>query len=161
MEAVLHCGMQAFCFCGFSCCRTQDLGAWASVVVAPRLNSWGSRAQAQKLWLMGSLPGPGIKAIFPALAGRFLSTVLCGKSWFWYFEYVGWLPHGIIILNISLWSLSTSAGLPDHGASSSQKPPAQNFTNRFWHVWDQSQHLLHTPHKFFVLGFYFSWNNKA
>ena len=160
--------MQAFYCGGFSRCRAQDLGAQASVVVALRLNSWGSRAQAQKLWHMGLLApqhvkssGAGIKAMSPALAGRFLSTVLPGKSWFGYFEYVGWLPHRITILSVSLWLLSTSSGLPDHGASSSEQPPAQNFTNHFWHVWDQSQHLLHTLHKSFVLGFYFSWNNKT
>ena len=30
---------------GFSCCGAQVLGAWASVVVAHRLNSCGSQAQ--------------------------------------------------------------------------------------------------------------------
>ena len=28
-----------------------------------------------------NLPGPGIKPVFPALAGRFLSTVSPGKSY--------------------------------------------------------------------------------
>ena len=48
----LHCCAWAFCSCveqashcsGFSCCRAQALGAWASLVVACGLSSCGSRA---------------------------------------------------------------------------------------------------------------------
>ena len=57
------------------------------------------------------------------------------NAWVGYFEYVGYLPRGImlIVLNVSILSLSTT-GLPDLGASSSKKSPARNFTNHFWHV---------------------------
>ena len=40
----LHCGAWASHCSGFSCCRAQDLGAWASVVVARGLSSCGARA---------------------------------------------------------------------------------------------------------------------
>ena len=58
--------------------RAQPLAAWASVVVALRLRSSGTRA-----WLphsMWNLPGPGIKPVSSALVDRFLSTALPGKS---------------------------------------------------------------------------------
>ena len=75
---------------GFSC-RTQVLGAQASVVAARRLRSCGSWAPewgvfisccapAQLLHGMWNLPGPGIKPVSPALASRFLATALPGKS---------------------------------------------------------------------------------
>ena len=38
------CGARASHCSGFSCCRAQALGAWASVVVACRLSSCGSQA---------------------------------------------------------------------------------------------------------------------
>lgn len=86
------------------------------------------------------------------------------KVLFGYFEYVSYLPRGItlIVLNISIWSLSTSTGIPDCGALSSKKSPAQNFTNYFDKL-DQLQHLLHTLHKY-IFAFwlcYLSWNNTA
>ena len=78
-----HCG-------GFSCCGAQALGMWASVVVAHRLSSCGSRAQL--LHSMWDLPGPGIKPVTPALAGGFLTTVPPGKSLYDVFEnYFGML----------------------------------------------------------------------
>ena len=45
--ATLHCG-------GFSCCRAQALGTWASVVVAHRLSSCGSRALERRLSSCGA-----------------------------------------------------------------------------------------------------------
>ena len=42
--SALHCGAQASPHGGFSCCGTRALGARASVVVAHRLSSCGSRA---------------------------------------------------------------------------------------------------------------------
>ena len=42
-----HCG-------GFSCCRAQALGAWASVVVARGLSSSGSRALEHRLSSCGT-----------------------------------------------------------------------------------------------------------
>ena len=40
----------------------------------------------------------------------------------------------LFLINVLTCSLSTSIGLPNHGASSSEKYQAQNFTNHFWHV---------------------------
>ena len=86
----LRCGAQASHCRGFSCCAAQALGARASVVVARgliscglpalecRLSSCGARAQL--LLGMWDLPGPGLEPMFPALAGRFLTTAPPGKS---------------------------------------------------------------------------------
>ena len=62
----------------------------ASVVVARRLSSCGSRALecrlsscgawAQLLHGMWDPPGPGLEPMFPVLAGRLLTTVPPGKS---------------------------------------------------------------------------------
>ena len=73
---------------GFSCCGAQALGVRASAVVAWGLSSCGSQALehrlsscgAQLLCSMWDLPGPGLKAMSPALAGRFLTSVPPGKS---------------------------------------------------------------------------------
>ena len=62
---------------GFSSCGTWAQQLWLA----------GSRARAQQLWCTGfvaprhvDLPGPGIKPVSPALAGRFLITRPPGKS---------------------------------------------------------------------------------
>ena len=80
---------------GFSCCRARALGARASVVVACRLSSFGSRALECRLsscstwaYLLRDtwyLPWPGIEPVSPALAGGFLTTAPTGKSqrFFW------------------------------------------------------------------------------
>ena len=85
------CGTWASHHGGFSYCRTQVLGAWASVVAAHELSSCGSQAlqhsgfsscgaQAQKFFHdMCSLPWPGIESMSPEFAGGFLSTVPPGK----------------------------------------------------------------------------------
>ena len=88
--ATLHCSARVSHCGGFSCCRARALGVWASVVVARRLSSCGSRALecrlsscgtwAQLLHGMWDLPGPGLEPMSPALAGRFLTTVPPGKS---------------------------------------------------------------------------------
>ena len=62
---------------------------WASVVVAHGLSSCGSWALERRLSScdargkllhgMWDLPGPGIKAMSPALAGGFLTTAPRGK----------------------------------------------------------------------------------
>ena len=87
--ATLHCSAQASHCSGFSCCRARALGAWASVVVARGLSSCSSwalehrlsscGARAQLLRGMWDLPGPGLEPVFPALAGRFLTTAPPGK----------------------------------------------------------------------------------
>ena len=75
---------------GFSCCRAQALGAWASVAAAHGLSSCSSRALERRLSSCGAraqllhhtcyLPGPGIKPVSPALAGGFLTTAPPGNS---------------------------------------------------------------------------------
>ena len=88
--ATLCCGAWASHYGGFSCCRAQALGAWASVVVARGLSSCGSRAlerrlsscgaRAQLLRGMWDLPRPGLEPVSAALAGGFLSTAPPGQS---------------------------------------------------------------------------------
>ena len=87
--ATLHCSVQASHCGGFSCCRAWALGARASVAVARSFSSCGSWALEHRLSSCGSwaqllhgmwdLPGPGLKPMSPALAGRFLTTVPPGK----------------------------------------------------------------------------------
>ena len=88
--ATLPCGAQASHYSGFSCFRAPALGTQSSVL-APRglrscglwdlehrLNSCGPGASLPRgMW---NVPGPGIKPMFLALAGGFLSTVPPGKS---------------------------------------------------------------------------------
>ena len=52
--ATLLCGEQASHCGGFSCCRAQALGVWASVVVARGLSSCGSRALEHRLRSCGA-----------------------------------------------------------------------------------------------------------
>ena len=77
-----HCG-------GFFCCGARALGVRASVVASDRLSSCGMRAlerrlsscgaRAQLLRGMWDIPRPGLKPVFPALAGGFLITAPPGK----------------------------------------------------------------------------------
>ena len=66
----LHCNVQASQCGGFSC-GAQAVSARVSVVVAYRPSCSAA---------CGYLPRPGIEPMFPALAGRFLSTAPPGKS---------------------------------------------------------------------------------
>ena len=52
--ATLCCGVQASHCGGFSCCRAQAVGTWASVVVARRLRSCGSQALELRLSSCGT-----------------------------------------------------------------------------------------------------------
>ena len=63
---------------GLSCCGARAPGVRASAVVARGLSSCG--AWAQFVHGMWDPPGPGIKPVSPALAGRFSTTVPPGKS---------------------------------------------------------------------------------
>ena len=63
------------------------------------------------------------------------------------------LPRGIrIVLNVSIWSLSISAGLPDRGASSREKSPARKCANTS-DMFPLSQHLLHALRASYFLCF--------
>ena len=77
----LSCCARASHCCSFSWCRAQALGCRLQELWLP-----GSRAQAHLRWCMGlvplrhaDLPGPGIKPVSPALAGRFFTTEPLGK----------------------------------------------------------------------------------
>ena len=67
---------------GFSCCRAWALHAGfsscGSQALQHTLSSCGSWAQL--LHGMQDFPGPGLEPMSPALAGRFLTTALPGKS---------------------------------------------------------------------------------
>ena len=90
----LHCCSQAFPSCskqgllfscgGFSCCRAWAPDAQASVVAAPRLQSTGSVVAVHGLHCSAACGiFPGIKPMFPALAGGFLSAAPPGRSHIW------------------------------------------------------------------------------
>ena len=88
--ATLRCSAWASHCSGFSCCGAQALGIRASAVAARGLSICGSRALEHRLsscgswaWLLRDtwdLPGPGLEAVSPALAGGFLTTAPPGKS---------------------------------------------------------------------------------
>ena len=61
----------------------RKLRSCGSRALERRLSSCGTRAQLLRgMWY---LPGPGLKPVFPALAGRFLTTVPLGKPPVWKF----------------------------------------------------------------------------
>ena len=72
--------------------------------------------------------------------------------------------HWLFSVNVSIWLLSVSTGLPDHGLLSNEKSPARNLQTTF-DMFSQSHHL-DTLHNFFFFffcfsaRFYLSWNNK-
>ena len=78
-QAFSICGEQGLLFIavrrshrgGLSCCGAWALGTQASAVVAHRLSCSAA---------CGIFPRPGIEHVFPALAGRFLTTGPLGKS---------------------------------------------------------------------------------
>ena len=86
----LPCGAWTSHCDGFSGCGAQALVAWASEVAAYGLSSCSlqvlkSRLSSCGTWTqspcnMWNLPRPGIEPLFPALAGKFLSTMPPGKS---------------------------------------------------------------------------------
>ena len=87
--ATLRCHVRASHCSGFSCCGARALGVRASVVVAQRLSSCGSRALERRLSSCGArvyllrgmwdLRRPGLEPMSPALAGGFLTTAPPGK----------------------------------------------------------------------------------
>ena len=73
--------------------------------------------------------------------------------------------HWLLSINVSIWQLSTSTGLPDRGASSSEKSLAWNFANHFWiYPISHSTFSIYSTNLslFFAIQLcYLSWNNKA
>ena len=84
--ATLRCGARASRCGGFSCCKAWALGIWASVAVACRLSSCGTRAQL----LHGTWDPsrPGIEPVFPALAGGFSTTVPLRKPLIIFYKWL-------------------------------------------------------------------------
>ena len=90
------CGVWASHCSGFSC-GTPALSSWASVTAAHGLSSCIPQAlecglsscgtKALVACSMWHLSRPRIKPVYPALAGRFLSTVLPGKSFIILIKY--------------------------------------------------------------------------
>ena len=71
-RGAIHCGVQVSHCGGFSCCREQGY----------RCTGFSScDTQAYLLHSMWDFPGPGIKPVSPALAGRFLTTRPPGKPY--------------------------------------------------------------------------------
>ena len=87
--ATLCCGAWASHCCGFPCCGARALGTRASAVAAHRLGSCGSWALESGAVVVahglscsaacGNLPRPGLEPVYPALAGRLLTTAPPGK----------------------------------------------------------------------------------
>ena len=98
-------GSWAFHCSGFSCCRalargSKDFSSYSPRALEHGLSSCGT--QAQLLWDMWDLPGPGIEPVSPASAGRFFTTELSGKPR----TLFSWTHFIIAIRNQSLISLS-------------------------------------------------------
>ena len=77
-------------------------------------------------------------------------------AWSGYFEYVTPLSHGTTLtvlnnVNVSIWLLSTSTGLPNCGTQSS-KSPAWNFAKQFWHVQSITRLSPYTAKIFFCIS---------
>ena len=96
VEATLHCGAQASHCGGFSHGRARAPGARASVVVACRLSTCGSRAPERRLSSCGARaqllrgpwdpPGPGLEPVSPALAGGLSTAAPPGKPLYFFFK---------------------------------------------------------------------------
>ena len=70
------------------------------------------------------------------------------------------MKHWLFSINVSIWLLSTSTGLPNQGALSSKKSQTWNFANHFWHIWSVTAPSPYTAQIFFFafqLCFYLSW----
>ena len=74
----------------------------------------------------------------PDLDTLSMSAISC-VVWHWLFPIYIWI-----------WSLSISTGLTNHGASSSEKSLAQNFTNHFYVIWSVIPPSPYTAQIFFV-----------
>ena len=60
------------------------------------------------------------------------------------------VDHWLFSVNVLIWSLSTSTGLPDRGTSSSMNSPEWNLANLFWHVQSVTVPSPYTAHKSFL-----------
>ena len=99
-------GTQASHCCGFSCCKTgrrlcglQQSWHEGSVVAAYGLQITGSVAVAHRAYLFHDIWDPlrpGIKPMFPALAGRFFTTELPGK------------PQSFLLPSDFLWGFTST-----------------------------------------------------
>ena len=71
-------GLGCFAWAPLVAVHSSSCGVWASVVAVCGLSNWSTPAQL--LCGMWDLPGPGIKPVSPALAGRLLTTGPPGNS---------------------------------------------------------------------------------
>ena len=71
--------------------RHAGLSSCGSQALEHRLRSCDARAQLPHgMW---DLPGPGLEPVFPALAGKFLTTAPPGKSLSFFFETLPLASH--------------------------------------------------------------------
>ena len=88
--------LQGACDSAAAACGLTSFGPWA---LEHRLDSCRTRAQLLcAIWL---LPGPGIKPVSPALAGRFLTTEPPGGLRFFFFLHKPFLRLCLICYNIA------------------------------------------------------------
>ena len=120
---------------------------------------WGIACRNTVKEVFSLMWNPNIKVINITKLVQMIFT-----TWFGYSEYVGYLPCGIMlfVLNVLIWSLSTSTGLSDcsiiQREISSMKLPKPLVTHSISH----STLSIHRTNLFvFQLHFYLSWNNKA
>ena len=73
----LHCCTQACSSCGEQGLLSNST-VWASLDAEHGVGGCGAQAELPRV--MRDLPGPVIEPMFPALAGRFLTTEPSGKS---------------------------------------------------------------------------------
>ena len=74
------------------------------------------------------------------------------------------VKHWLFSINVLILLLSTSTGVPNLGTLSSEKSPAQNFTNNLWYIQSVIAPSPYTAQIFFFMFqfcFFLSWNNKA
>ena len=77
------------------------------------------------------------------------------NAWYGYFEYIGYLSHGIalIFLNVLIWSLSTSTSTGVWSIVQWQISSMRNFTNHSWYIGSSTAPSPCTAH-FFAFQFF-------
>ena len=93
---------------------------------------------------------PNMKAIHITKLVRMIFN-----AWFGYFEYVGYLPHGItlILLNYCFNLIGINFNWSTYReALSSEKSPSWNITNHFWHIRSVTAPSPHAAQIFFYVS---------
>ena len=106
----------------------------------------------------GLLSNPTTNTTSPLLGWRPVFDVVGGGSFH--------LPHDLFCstllcwlfsINVLIWSLSTSIGLPNHGASSSEKPPARTFAYDLTHSISHSTFSTYCTNLFLHFSYFFTF----